>query len=129
MKTIFAAVSAVAVLLSGCASAPAPAPSRNFNADKMNLIEPGMSTQQVMQVLGGPSSSNNHISGFRCAEYQLQENRPGGYLEDYFVILYQGRVIESGKGSCRFKLDDDLFAPKTSYSAGGKYWQFLNPQK
>lgn len=105
-------ISVCAATLTACAS----------NPSLINQIAPGMTTQQVTQIMGNPNTSAANAEGFRCLEYK--------YPKSVNVVLtYKNRVIltKSGWGGCAVEMATYNFEAPNGLRSGGAYYKYMAP--
>ncbi len=124
MKAITAStIAACALTLTACGS-----PRVLYDdAAKMNRIDIGMTTEQVVSVLGNPRTSLANSWGFRCAEYSLikhSRNFQRTTPDTFYVMLFKGRVVDMGERVCSSEMHESNFKQDTKYP--GKYARFMS---
>lgn len=89
MKILHTLILVAAICLAGCATAP-----------KMNRLSVGMTKQEVVSVMGQPTSTAAPGSGVELLRYRLSptsDHALYGVTEEYFVRLVNGKVESYGK--------------------------------
>lgn len=106
-----ALISVCAATLAACANDPSI----------VNQVTTGMTTQQVVQVMGNPTSTAVNTEGFRCLEYKYAKTQT-------MVMTLRDRVIATSTGVtslCGIEMHEMNFWAPTQYRPGGKYFKFL----
>jgi hypothetical protein len=125
MKAITASTIAACVLtLTACGSPQQQSRTLHDDAAKLVMIENGMSTSQVTQILGLPVTSETRPEGFKCLEYTLLKkstNFTSSVPQPHYVMLHQGKTIASGQNGCNVEMMSANFHSATF----GKYARFI----
>lgn len=115
-------IASASLALVACSSSPSQ-PLRD-DAAKLVMIENGMSTAQITQILGLPVTSETRPEGFKCLEFTLLKrsaNFTAVSPRSHYVMLYQGKSIASGEGGCSAEMMSANFHKATF----GKYARFI----
>ncbi len=89
MKTLYALILANVMVIAGCAT-----------AHKMNRLSLGMTKQEVISVMGRPTSTASPGKGQEILRYNLSatgEDAFEGITDEYFVTLIDGKVDSYGR--------------------------------
>ncbi len=121
----------ISLFVSSCSStapsAPTPVKRLYDDATKLNFINLGMSSSEVTHIMGTPNTSLINPDGFRCTEYKLYKYSTDfkAGTSTYFIMLFEGKVIETGNFPCYEEMSPRHFQKPTNQSSGGKYGRFI----
>lgn len=125
MKAITAStITACVLTLTACGSPQQQSQTLRDDAAKLVMIENGMSTSQVTQILGLPVTSETRPEGFKCLEFTLLKrsaNFTAVSPRQHYVMLFKGKTIASGEGGCNAEMSSSNFHKATF----GKYARFI----